>query len=113
MDLFNYLLRQRIIFLAGYINDKVRLRAIGRKHSPCVLCLGVRVLCRVSLHQLSSLSDPVTQPCLALQMATQIVGSLLALEALDENADIRIYINSTGASQGLALFIYISPVFAV
>lgn len=34
-------------------------------------------------------------PC-ATQMATQIVGSLLALEAMDENADIRIYINSTG-----------------
>eukprot|EP00199_Chlamydomonas_sp_CCMP681_P006880 CAMPEP_0119108398 /NCGR_PEP_ID=MMETSP1180-20130426/14165_1 /TAXON_ID=3052 ORGANISM="Chlamydomonas cf sp, Strain CCMP681" /NCGR_SAMPLE_ID=MMETSP1180 /ASSEMBLY_ACC=CAM_ASM_000741 /LENGTH=292 /DNA_ID=CAMNT_0007094005 /DNA_START=14 /DNA_END=889 /DNA_ORIENTATION=+ len=51
MDIFNYLLRQRIIFLAGYINDK---------------------------------------------MATQIVGSLLALEAMDEEEDIRIYINSTG-----------------
>ena len=25
LDLFNYLLRQRIIFIAGYINDKVRL----------------------------------------------------------------------------------------
>lgn len=24
MDLFNYLLRQRIIFLAGYVNDKVQ-----------------------------------------------------------------------------------------
>jgi len=51
IDLFNYLLRQRIIFLAGYVNDK---------------------------------------------MATQIVGSLLALEALDEEEDIRIYINSPG-----------------
>jgi ATP-dependent protease ClpP protease subunit len=30
-------------------------------------------------------------------MATQIVGSLLALEAVDDKADIRIYINSTGA----------------
>lgn len=51
IDLFNYLLRQRIIFLAGYVNDK---------------------------------------------MATQIVGSLLALEAMDEEEDIRIYINSPG-----------------
>eukprot|EP00967_Tisochrysis_lutea_P115582 scaffold185273_cov19-Tisochrysis_lutea.AAC.4 len=32
------------------------------------------------------------------QMATQIVGSLLALEALDEEEDIRIYINSPGLS---------------
>jgi ATP-dependent protease ClpP protease subunit len=29
-------------------------------------------------------------------MATQIVGSLLALEALDDEEDIRIYINSPG-----------------
>eukprot|EP00798_Chlamydomonas_sp_ICE-L_P018460 gene18460-24942_t len=51
LDLYNYLLRQRIIFLGGYVNDK---------------------------------------------MATQIVGSLLALEQLDEEEEIRIYINSTG-----------------
>lgn len=31
-----------------------------------------------------------------LQMATQVVGSLLALEAMDETEDIRIYLNSTG-----------------
>ena len=30
------------------------------------------------------------------QLATQIVGSLLALEALDEDEDIRLYINSPG-----------------
>jgi hypothetical protein len=29
-------------------------------------------------------------------MATQIVGSLLALEAMDEEAPIRMYINSPG-----------------
>lgn len=52
-DLFNYLLRQRIIFLAGYVNDK---------------------------------------------LATQIVGSLLALEAMDETAPIRMYINSPGGT---------------
>jgi ATP-dependent Clp protease protease subunit len=51
MDLYNYLLRQRIVFLSGYVNDK---------------------------------------------LATQIVGSLLALEAMDEDAEIRVYINSPG-----------------
>jgi ATP-dependent protease ClpP protease subunit len=51
MDLMNYLLRQRIIFLSGYVNDK---------------------------------------------LATQVVGSLLALEAMDEDEDIRLYINSPG-----------------
>jgi hypothetical protein len=34
-----------------------------------------------------------------VQMATQIVGSLLALEALDEEEDIRLYINSPGAAR--------------
>ncbi|KAF8056144.1 clpP [Scenedesmus sp. PABB004] len=52
-DLFNYLLRQRIIFLSGYVNDK---------------------------------------------LATQVVGSLLALEAMDEEAEIRMYINSPGGT---------------
>lgn len=51
MDLFKYLLTNRIVFIAGYVNDK---------------------------------------------MATQIVGALLALEALDEKEDIRVYINSPG-----------------
>lgn len=50
-DLYNYLLRQRIVFLSGYVNDK---------------------------------------------LATQIVGSLLALEAVDEEEEIRVYINSPG-----------------
>eukprot|EP00879_Flechtneria_rotunda_P010376 GHRR01010852.1.p1 GENE.GHRR01010852.1~~GHRR01010852.1.p1 ORF type:complete len:215 (+),score=50.35 GHRR01010852.1:214-858(+) len=53
MDLFNYLLRQRVIFLSGYVNDK---------------------------------------------LATQIVGSLLALEAMDEEEEIRMYINSPGGT---------------
>ncbi|KAI8463860.1 MAG: Clp protease-domain-containing protein [Monoraphidium minutum] len=51
MDLYNYLLRQRIIFLSGYVNDK---------------------------------------------LATQVVGSLLALEAMDDEEEIRLYINSPG-----------------
>jgi ATP-dependent Clp protease protease subunit len=33
---------------------------------------------------------------LLLQLATQIVGSLLALEAMDEEEEIRMYINSSG-----------------
>lgn len=33
-----------------------------------------------------------------LQLATQIVGSLLALEAMDEEAEIRMYINSPGGT---------------
>jgi ATP-dependent Clp protease protease subunit len=33
-----------------------------------------------------------------LQLSTQIVGSLLALEAMDEEAPIRLYINSPGGT---------------
>jgi hypothetical protein len=28
MDLYNYLLRQRIIFLGGYVNDKVAMQKL-------------------------------------------------------------------------------------
>lgn len=34
----------------------------------------------------------------AVQLATQIVGSLLALEAMDETEPIRMYINSPGGT---------------
>lgn len=53
MDLFQYLLRNRIVMVSGFINDKI---------------------------------------------STQVVGSLLALEALDEDEEIRLYINSPGGS---------------
>ena len=33
-----------------------------------------------------------------MQLSTQIVGSLLALEAMDEEAPIRLYINSPGGT---------------
>lgn len=36
--------------------------------------------------------------CSKQQLATQIVGSLLALEAMDETAPIRMYINSPGGT---------------
>lgn len=53
MDLYSYLLRNRIIFLSGFIDFEV---------------------------------------------STKIVGSILALEALDEEEGIKIYINSPGGS---------------
>lgn len=51
IDLYSYLLRQRIVFVSGYMNDK---------------------------------------------LASQVVGSLLALEAVDETQDIRLYLNCSG-----------------
>jgi ATP-dependent protease ClpP protease subunit len=38
----------------------------------------------------------VSTYCAESQISTQIVGSLLALEAFDEKEDIRLYINSSG-----------------
>ena len=37
------------------------------------------------------------------EMATKIVGSVLALEALDDQEDIKIYINSPGGRQDIVL----------
>mmetsp|Transcript_7646 Transcript_7646/g.23018 ORF Transcript_7646/g.23018 Transcript_7646/m.23018 type:complete len:287 (-) Transcript_7646:825-1685(-) len=51
VDLYSYLLRQRIVYLSGYVNDKI---------------------------------------------ATQVVGSLLALEEIDPKADIKMFINCNG-----------------
>ena len=33
-----------------------------------------------------------------MQIATRVVASMLAMETLDETADIKLYINSQGAS---------------
>ena len=51
MDLYSYLLRNRIVFLGGFVD---------------------------------------------FEMATKIVGSILALDALDSEEDIKLYINSPG-----------------
>lgn len=53
MDIMKYLLKQRIVFVSGFVSDK---------------------------------------------MCTQVVASLLALEALSEEEEIRLYINSPGGS---------------
>lgn len=39
-----------------------------------------------------------------MQVATQVVGSLLALEAMDENEPIRLYVNSTGQLLRAAMY---------
>ena len=41
-----------------------------------------------------------TWKCWCLQVATSIVASMLALEAIDETQDIQIYINSQGKLMG-------------
>ena len=40
--------------------------------------------------------------CKLLQVATNIVASLLAMEAMNDSEDIKLYINSPGTYTGLA-----------
>ena len=61
MDLYSYLLRNRIVFLGGFVD---------------------------------------------FEMATKIVGSILALEALDDQDDIKLYINSPGGSERVTVTVW-------
>jgi hypothetical protein len=59
------------------------------------------------IRNISAICDAILAMCViscivfSLQVATQIVASLMALEVLDDSADIRMYINSGGASHNL------------
>jgi len=105
IDLFNYLLRQRIIFLAGYVNDKVgpcTFHSHLHRGATCPPKRGKLLVLR-SAQQSNPSPSSVPPSSTTHQMATQIVGSLLALEAIDEEEDIRIYINSPGNGTEVAL----------
>lgn len=73
-DMFTHLLRNRIIFIGSRITDEVTCTAHTLKRA-----------CHVFAHHL-----------VMLQTATQIVASMLALEAMGESEDIQLYINSQG-----------------
>lgn len=78
-DLMGHLLRNRIIFVGARINDEV-----NSFMSPACVC--------VPFHT----SDKTLEA--AVQIATRVVASMLAMETLDETADIKLYINSQGGS---------------
>jgi ATP-dependent protease ClpP protease subunit len=69
-------------------------------HAVLSPCCAVSVLCRAVLCRavLCCAVLCCAVLCCVTQLATQIVGSLLALEALDEAAPIRMYINSPGGT---------------
>jgi ATP-dependent protease ClpP protease subunit len=79
----SYLLRNRIIFVGARIDDQVR----GGKRCQ------QRIIVHMIYHTLCTLR---MGSCVYPQLATQTVAQMLALEAIDPTADIRLYINSAG-----------------
>ena len=76
-DMFTHMLRNRIIFVGQRINDEVWFSSLWD----------------TSAHRLFNSRKSTS---VHVQLATQIVASLLALEAADEARDIQLYINSQG-----------------
>ena len=91
--MMGYLLRNRVLFLGSRINDEVRYawRALPGTYKSLWLPLSTILI----VAQVACFYD--RWPHCALQVATQIVASLLALETLSETEDIKMYINSPGA----------------
>lgn len=87
-----YLVRNRIIFVGSRIDDAVSLACTERINDQLHECLCKDCEC---------LPIIVSLPCMfaaILQVATQIVATMLALEAIDPTADIKLYINSAGTA---------------
>ena len=81
----SYLLRNRIIFVGARIDDQVG----GSKW--CQQCIIVHIY-----HIYHTLCTLKMGSCACPQLATQTVAQILALEAIDPTADIKLYINSAG-----------------
>ena len=87
--MFGYLMRNRVIFIGSRINDEVcqSLSLIFMCFFPCSL------LARIQ----QSLNAPTALTVVSLlQVATNIVANLLAMEAINDTEDIKLYINSPG-----------------
>lgn len=97
--MFGYLMRNRVIFIGSRINDEV---------SPSMMCTSIR-----NTPKQAGMSAAMTkQSCLSsaemvplLQVATNIVASLLAMEAMNDSEDIKLYINSPGVHPAKAPFL--------
>lgn len=84
--MYGYLLRNRVIFIGSRITDEVTIY--------CLLACPTSLLgIRSHAHCPTSVN---TIAVALLQLATQIVASLLALETLNDSEDIKLYINSPG-----------------
>lgn len=87
--MMGYLLRNRIVFVGGRITDQV-------------WWCGIEVHCTQSAFPRcnpwctkQSVIAFINQPY-TTQTATQVVAQLLALEAIDDQEEIKMYINSPG-----------------
>jgi Clp protease len=103
VDLYNYLMRNRIIYVGSRITDEVRHMLKSRRvwHlAPCRAYFGggiVRVgFTCFQLYPRYGFTGLDRACFCSFQVATNIVASLLALEMADDSADIRMYINSGG-----------------
>ena len=87
--MMGYLMRNRVIFIGSRINDEV-----GTGLVPTVNALQ-------ALQHIIVTNAMVSYPFtilmgMTLQVATNIVASLLAMEAMNDAEDIKLYINSPG-----------------
>ena len=92
--MMGYLLRNRVLFLGSRINDEVRHAWQLHRRQLLVATVHSAKGCTCGMLR-ADLSDLPHHG--ALQVATQIVASLLALETLSDTEDIKMYINSPGA----------------
>ena len=87
--MMGYLMRNRVIFIGSRINDEV-----GTGLVPTVDAL--QALQHIIVTD-AMVSYPFTILMgMTLQVATNIVASLLAMEAMNDAEDIKLYINSPG-----------------
>ena len=88
--MMGYLMRNRVIFIGSRINDEVctgftpKVKALQATFQHVII---VSVMVGYSFTILMGMT---------LQVATNIVASLLAMEAMNDAEDIKLYINSPG-----------------
>ena len=88
--MMGYLMRNRVIFIGSRINDEVCTGFI-----PTVDAFQAAFLHAILTHAIMSYSLTILI-FLMVQVATNIVASLLAMEAMNDAEDIKLYINSPG-----------------
>ncbi len=106
MDLYGFLLRNRIVFINRRISDEVRgvcpharLQPRGWHVRRCLEASAARAVTRsrpawCCRSACGAGTPPPPLPLgLCLQVATQVVASLLALDSLDPDQEIKLYIN--------------------
>ena len=88
--MMGYLMRNRVIFIGSRINDEVRTGFVPTVDPSQAACQHAFLInARVSYSFIILMG-------MMVQVATNIVASLLAMEAMNDAEDIKLYINSPG-----------------